>query len=709
MAKPNADGAEAGASSNGVEEVQPIASEGEAYDDSSPDSVSAPVDSSLGQPASGVDLDVGVTLDADHAPSGDGGLALESEGIEDDALNPDQSIDGDGQNVADPSELAAAHRADLADGTYALRVSNSSSAVLDVQGASGSPGAYVNLWARRSTGDNQLWVVSHDEGGLVTLTNAASGLVLGAEAGGAGSRIVQQADEGLPTQRWVAVKSGSSYRIVSAADPSLVLNARRGSTANGTWCELYADNGTPNQRWVLERTEPLRERLDALAAANASALPDGTYALRPAHASSLCLDVQGGSASSGASVNLWSFGGRSNQVWRVSHDSEGYVTLTNLSSGKALDSSGSNIRQRDLDPSSRSQKWVAVRSGSSYRFVPATDDALSLDVRRAGKTNGAQTIVYADSEAPNQRWALSAVSADRAALNDLAHGHAGELADGTYYVRVSNSSSAVLDVQGASRANSAFVNLWSKKGAPNQAWRVTHDSYGYVTLTNVASGKALDVRGADASSGARVIQYSSNGGWNQKWIAVKSGSSYKLVSAMSQSLVLDARRGSTANGTWTELYPDNGTANQRWAFERYDTAQLAMVNKAQGYSSRTKWLLLVNTRTNYVGIFTGSRGRWTLSKYWRCSSGASATPTVIGQFTVGAKGYSFGSGYTCYYWTQFYGDYLFHSIKYYQGTRKVLDGRLGMNISHGCVRLPISQAKWIYNNIPSGTKVVTYR
>ena len=37
-----------------------------------------------------------------------------------------------------------------------------------------------------------------------------------------------------------------------------------------------------------------------------------------------------------------------------------------------------------------------------------------------------------------------------------------------------------------------------------------------------------------------------------------------------------------------------------------------------------------------------------------------------------------------------------------------MDGRLGQSISQGCVRLDIDNAKWIYNNIPSGTKVKIY-
>ena len=137
--------------------------------------------------------------------------------------------------------------------------------------------------------------------------------------------------------------------------------------------------------------------------------------------------------------------------------------------------------------------------------------------------------------------------------------------------------------------------------------------------------------------------------------------------------------------------------------------QSKMVSTANRYSSNTKWLLVADVKNNYVGVFYGKKGSWTQKKYWRCSSGASSSPTPTGTYTVTGKGYSFGHGYTCYYYTQFWGDYLFHSVKYYQGTRKIMDGRLGMNISAGCIRLDISNAQWIYNNIPLGTKVVIYR
>lgn len=135
----------------------------------------------------------------------------------------------------------------------------------------------------------------------------------------------------------------------------------------------------------------------------------------------------------------------------------------------------------------------------------------------------------------------------------------------------------------------------------------------------------------------------------------------------------------------------------------------AMTTKAQVYSSATNWLILVDTRLNKVGVYQGARGNWREVYYWPCTSGAAATPTVKGQFTVRGKGLCFGSGYTCWYYTQFYGNYLFHSVLYQTGSQTALvDGRLGINASHGCVRLSLTNAKWIYDNIPIGTKVVIY-
>ena len=142
-----------------------------------------------------------------------------------------------------------------------------------------------------------------------------------------------------------------------------------------------------------------------------------------------------------------------------------------------------------------------------------------------------------------------------------------------------------------------------------------------------------------------------------------------------------------------------------------DSLEGVMTAKAQSYDSKTKWLILVDCTNNKTAVFTGEQGSWELHRFMNCSTGAPATPTVKGTFTIGYRGLHFGEdeGYTCWYWTQFYGDYLFHSVLYYPYSKTAIqDGRLGQNLSHGCVRLNINDAKWIYDNISKNSKVVVY-
>ena len=141
------------------------------------------------------------------------------------------------------------------------------------------------------------------------------------------------------------------------------------------------------------------------------------------------------------------------------------------------------------------------------------------------------------------------------------------------------------------------------------------------------------------------------------------------------------------------------------------STEMKMLAKAQSYASNTKYLILVDRSACRVGIYTGKAGNWKQSKFWSCSPGKPSTPTVSGTFTVQGKGYYFDSGRArCFYYTQFKGNYLFHSVLYAQTSRpsKIIDGRLGMQLSHGCVRLDVNNAKWIYDNVPRGTKVVIY-
>ena len=133
------------------------------------------------------------------------------------------------------------------------------------------------------------------------------------------------------------------------------------------------------------------------------------------------------------------------------------------------------------------------------------------------------------------------------------------------------------------------------------------------------------------------------------------------------------------------------------------------LTKARKESSATDYFLAVDLGAKRTMVFTWDGDDWSLEKYWLCSVGAPESPTVTGSFEVGDRGESFSQdGYTCYYYTEFDGPYLFHSVKYDEGTKHIQDGRLGEAVSEGCVRLKIKNAKWIHDTIPSGTRVIVY-
>ena len=163
--------------------------------------------------------------------------------------------------------------------------------------------------------------------------------------------------------------------------------------------------------------------------------------------------------------------------------------------------------------------------------------------------------------------------------------------------------------------------------------------------------------------------------------------------------------GYNGNIKWngTDCYVANGKVTM-------SGVSVQISSRAAYASSDTNWLIVTDTSACKVAIFAGSKGNWSTVKYISCSPGKPSTPTVKGEFKVTGRGLSFGKpSYDCWYYTQFYGDYLFHSVIYNKGSKtSIQDGRLGMQLSHGCVRLNINDAKWIYDNIPNGTKVIVF-
>lgn len=318
------------------------------------------------------------------------------------------------------------------------------------------------------------------------------------------------------------------------------------------------------------------QSLDTLAKDNRNVLADGTYNIQSLVNPNYVLDIYGGYTTNGANVQLYRSNDTEAQLFKVTHDSQGYVTFTNVKSGKVLDVYGGtkknnqNIWQFSSN-GSRAQKWIVKPDGNGYVIISALDSnyVLGLSTGKAVNSSNIQLYTYCGSNA--QRWKFSKLVSKTDKLNSLAQLNKNVLADGTYVISTALSSNYVLDVYGGYTWNKANVQLFAKNGTDAQAFKVTHDSQGYVTFTNVNSGKVLEVAGSRAGNNANVQQYSLDGSRAQKWVVQKYGSGYTIISALDPNFVLDLSGALVMNGRNIGLYQNNGSKAQQWNFSKHMT------------------------------------------------------------------------------------------------------------------------------------------
>ncbi len=133
---------------------------------------------------------------------------------------------------------------------------------------------------------------------------------------------------------------------------------------------------------------------------------------------------------------------------------------------------------------------------------------------------------------------------------------------------------------------------------------------------------------------------------------------------------------------------------------------------ANNQDSPTNYIVIVDRAAHRVGVFKGSKYNWADAKYYKCCVGKPSTPTISGTYYIKSRGKYFDTGTKgrCWYFTQINGNYLFHSVIYdrQNSPKRIIDNSMDAAVSHGCVRLDLENAKWIYDNIPKNTKVIIY-
>lgn len=123
-------------------------------------------------------------------------------------------------------------------------------------------------------------------------------------------------------------------------------------------------------------------------------------------------------------------------------------------------------------------------------------------------------------------------------------------------------------------------------------------------------------------------------------------------------------------------------------------------------SSRTNYMVWVSLSEYKTRLYEGRTNHWKPLLEATCGIGAPGTPTVTGSFEYKYKAsrWDYGTYYVgpC---LVFYGGYALHSVLLNQNNTEY-DGRVGIKLSHGCVRLKKQDIDFIANTIPVGTRIL---
>ena len=156
-----------------------------------------------------------------------------------------------------------------------------------------------------------------------------------------------------------------------------------------------------------------------------------------------------------------------------------------------------------------------------------------------------------------------------------------------------------------------------------------------------------------------------------------------------------------SNGKWVKM----GTSSDMW-------------NAVKNAKSKTKYLIALDIKRNNVIVYKGKKGNWKVYKHFVVATGKKGKGTTAqGTFKIFKRKIKFateaehskvGKKYTCWYASRWRGGLFFHSVLYqYNSKKKLHDGDVGCDKSHGCVRMKLGDAKWIYKNCKNGTAVVS--
>lgn len=484
---------------------------------------------------------------------------------------------------------------------------------------------------------------------------------------------------GSDTQKFILYPLGNSQYYILGANSLKSLDVTGGSPVAGTNVQIYDKNGTAAQIWTIKVDGYGYYRIYS------SLLEGGS--------TKLALDVENNRSADGQNVLVWRDTNARNQKWIISSSS-----LSSVSDGTYYITSGmTSGRTQTIDVPYR-------QSTEDLQYQMCNYKAIASQMYELKNVSGGVTLKN------KYTGKYISVSGTKAVQKTAAYTWKLAAADnkGGFYLKASNGY--CLSISGGTDANFSLLilrstpdktSVWNltKTMIPNGWYQESGNWYYY------SSGSPLK------SSYIGTAFVDANGklwnGWHKAYVSgagfVTAG--YYYYWDGKNGAAKDARPWMMSTSIWSKN-TKRVTINNH---NNYTTTTQTGIN--------TSYVLHVNTKKCYIIIyaqFPGKSGEYAPVCAFKTSPGTAGNETDTGNTYIKAQ----------YNWTELmgpsYGQYTslvnykdgeyIHSVACgYQNDYNVDAGAynlLGQRASHGCMRVNVRNAFWVYCYVPVGTGVI---
>lgn len=289
---------------------------------------------------------------------------------------------------------------------------------------------------------------------------------------------------------------------------------------------------------------------------------EGTYMIQSALGSDKVVEVPSASQNA-VSIALGSKDERkSSQRFEIVSTGDGYYNIIAEHSGKALEvkggssAAGTAIQQNTLNRNSLAQKWCFMSAGDGYYYLCSALGTY-MDVQSAVNSSGTPVWTYTFNGSTAQKWKLT-------------ESDYHPIANGTYTLGNGLNTDLVLDVDSASQADYANIQLYTSNNTSAQRFEITYVGGGYYKIIAEHSGKSIDVFSGLKDDGTNVHQYTWNGSDAQLWKFVDAGNgTYYVRSKLGTVLGLSSNN--ATEGMNVCMRNMSQTNSQKWKIVESDS------------------------------------------------------------------------------------------------------------------------------------------